>query len=113
MNIQMCFIKIHKVNSSKYEWPLDVLTEIFENWSFIANTTDKKVLFLNEYSNVFYQNPRSDIFKVWVAFEQCQRNWGVGPLQWLLEKYRDGGTGGQGGMLSSSKQYLLGLHSEK
>ena len=31
---------------------VDVLTEIFESWSFITNTTCKKVLFLNEYSNV-------------------------------------------------------------
>jgi hypothetical protein len=38
MNIQMCFIKIHKLKSSKYEWPLDVLKEIFESWSSIANT---------------------------------------------------------------------------
>ena len=52
MNIQMCFIKINKVNSLNYEWSLDVLTEIFESWSFIANTKDQKVLFLNEYSNV-------------------------------------------------------------
>ena len=56
MNIQMCFINIHKVNSSKYVWPLDVLTEIFESGRFITNTTGKKVLFFNEYSNVFYQN---------------------------------------------------------
>jgi len=33
------------------------MTEIFESWSFIENIIDKKVLFLNEFSNVFYQNP--------------------------------------------------------
>ena len=48
MNIQICLIKIHKVKSSKYELPLDLLTEFF-----ITKTTGEKVLFFNEYSNVF------------------------------------------------------------
>ena len=43
---------------SMYLWPLNVLIEFFWNWSFsfITNTTVKKVLFFNKYSNVFYQN---------------------------------------------------------
>ena len=45
-----------------------VLTEIFQSYNFITNTTCKKVLFLNEYSNVFYQNPQREIFKVWMIF---------------------------------------------
>ena len=36
--IFMCFIKIHKVNSSKYEWSLDLLTVIFDSWISISNT---------------------------------------------------------------------------
>ena len=36
--IFMCFIKIHKVNSSKYEWSLDLLTVVFDRWIFITNT---------------------------------------------------------------------------
>ena len=69
-------------------YSVEYTTEIFESWSFIKNTKGKKVLSLNEYSNVFYQNPQSEIFKVWMAFEQCQQNRWVGPFQWLLEHYR-------------------------
>ena len=36
--IFMCFIKIHKVKSSKYEWSLDLLTVIFDSWISISNT---------------------------------------------------------------------------
>ena len=57
---------------------VEYTTEIFESWSFIVNTTGKKVLFLYEYSNVFYQNPQS---KMTFDDEHCQQNWGVGPLQ--------------------------------
>ena len=60
---------------------LDVLTEIFESWRFIANTTGKKVLFLNEYSNVFYQNPQSELFKVCMAFRCVDRD------SWELKVY--------------------------
>ena len=34
----------------------------------------KKVLFLNEYSNVFYQNPQSELFKVCMAFRYVDRD---------------------------------------
>ena len=61
--------KIYLIGKCRYVWKrsiiLDTLylveytTEIFESWSFIANTTGKKVLSLNEYSKVFYQNPQS------------------------------------------------------
>ena len=74
MNIQMCFINIHKVNSSKYVWPLDVLTEIFESGSFITNTTGKKVLFFNEYSNVFYQNPQLVVACQLALHSRCFHN---------------------------------------
>ena len=36
--ICMCFIRIHKVKSSKYEWSLDLLTVIFDSWISISNT---------------------------------------------------------------------------
>ena len=36
----MCFIRIHKVKPSKYEWCLDLLTEIFDSWIFITNTEE-------------------------------------------------------------------------
>ena len=36
--IFICFIKIHKVNSSKYEWSLDLLTVIIDSWIFTTNT---------------------------------------------------------------------------
>ena len=42
--IFLCFIKIHKVNSSKYEWCLDLLTEIFDSWIFITNTEETQTL---------------------------------------------------------------------
>ena len=42
----MCFIRIHKVNSSKYEWSLDLLTVIFDSWIFITNKKWQKVFTL-------------------------------------------------------------------
>ena len=36
--ILMCFIKIHKINSSKYACSLDLLAVIFDSWIFITNT---------------------------------------------------------------------------
>ena len=42
--IFMCFIRIHKVKSSKYEWCLDLLTEIFDSWIFITNTEETQTL---------------------------------------------------------------------
>ena len=65
MNIQMPFIKIHKVKSSKYDWPICkcVDRDLLE-LDFIANITLIKVLFWNEYSNAIYQNPQNEIFKV-------------------------------------------------
>jgi hypothetical protein len=53
---------------------VEYTTEIFESWSFIANTTGKKVLSLNEYSNVFCQKPQSELFKVWMAFTCVDRD---------------------------------------
>ena len=43
--IFMCFIKIHKVNSSKYEWSLDLLTVIFDCWIFITNTKGTQMFY--------------------------------------------------------------------
>ena len=42
--IFMCFIRIHKVKPSKYEWCLDLLTEIFDSWIFITNTEETQTL---------------------------------------------------------------------
>ena len=42
--IFICFIKIHKVNSSKYEWSLDLLTVIIDSWIFTTNTEWTKTL---------------------------------------------------------------------
>ena len=76
--------KIYWIGKCPYVWKKSILldtlylveytTEIFESWSFIANTTGKKVLSLNEYSKVFYQNPQSELFKVWMAF-RCVDTW--------------------------------------
>ena len=43
--IFMCFIKIHKVNSPKYEWSLDLLTVIFDCWIFITNTKGTQMFY--------------------------------------------------------------------
>ena len=76
--------KIYWIGKCPYVWKKSILldtlylveytTEIFESWSFIANTTGKKVLSLNEYSKVFYQNPQSELFKVWMAFRCVDRD---------------------------------------
>ena len=76
--------KIYWIRKCPYVWKKSILldtlylveytTEIFESWSFIANTTGRKVLSLNEYSKVFYQNPQSELFKVWMAF-RCVDTW--------------------------------------
>ena len=57
------------------------MTEIFDSWSFIANTTDKNVLSLSDYANVFHQNPQSQLFKVWLAFTCVARD------LWKLKLY--------------------------
>ena len=66
--IFMCFIKIHKVNSSKYEWSLDMLTVIFDSWIFITNTKGTKRFYSWMNMHVFYQNPQGEIIKVWMVF---------------------------------------------
>ena len=49
-----------------------ILDQKMSEWAS-QNTTGKKVLFLNEYSNVFYQNPQSELFKVCMAFRCVDR----------------------------------------
>ena len=36
-------------------------------YPIVQGRRSKKVLFLNEYSNVFYQNPQSELLKVWMV----------------------------------------------
>ena len=69
--MSICVKKNHNIG---YLHLVQYKTEIFESWSFIANTTAKKVLSLNEYSKVFYQNPQSELFKVWMAFRCVDRD---------------------------------------
>ena len=64
----MCFIKIHKVNSSKYEWSLDMLTVIFDSWIFITNKKETKSFYSWMNIHVFYQNPQGEIFREWMVF---------------------------------------------
>ena len=78
--IFMCFIKIHKVKSSKYEWSLDLLTVIFDSWIFITITKGIQVLFLNDI-HVLYQNPQGELFKVWMVFRFVDSD------IWLLNLY--------------------------
>jgi hypothetical protein len=40
---------------------VDVLTKMFESGSFITNTTGKKVLFLNEYSNASSKSTKRNL----------------------------------------------------
>ena len=66
--IFMCFIKVHKVNCSKYEWSLDWLPVIFDSWIFITNKKETKSFYSWMNIHVFYQNPQGEIFKVWMVF---------------------------------------------
>ena len=77
----MCFIKIHKVNSSKYEWSLDLLTVIFDSWIFITNTKGTKRFYSWMNMHVFYQNPQGEIIKVWMVFRFVDSDF------WLLNLY--------------------------
>ena len=66
----MCFIKIHKENSSKvpkYEWSLDLLTVIFDCWIFITKSIIKVTQRCYSWLNihVFYQNPQGELFNEW------------------------------------------------
>ena len=62
-----CFIKIHKVKSSKYEWSLNMLAVIFYRWIFIKYTKGTHVLFFDD-THVLYQDPQGEIFKVRMVF---------------------------------------------
>ena len=79
--IFMCFIKIHKVKSSKYEWLLDVLAVIFDSWIFITNTKGTHRFYSWMNIHVLFQNSQGELFRIWVAF-RC-----VGSDLWQLNLY--------------------------
>ena len=70
--IFMCFIKIHKVKSSKYEWSLDLLTVIFDSWIFITNTKGTQMFYSWKVFICFfkiYHVKSSNMNGLWISWQ--------------------------------------------
>ena len=82
--IFMCFIRIHKVKSSKYEWSLDLLTVIFDSWISISNTKGTQRFYSWKVFICFfkiYHVKSSNMNGLWISWQWSLTDESLSPTQ--------------------------------